>query len=239
VTSSRILISTGDGVFRAYAAGIAESATSGLVVLQEMYGVNEGMRRACDHFAAAGYYAICPDLYWRQQPEVELSDGSEAEVDKAFSLMARFDLEKAISDIRAAIASAVTAGCSSVGVVGYCLGGLLAFLAVCRTEAACGVAYYPSEIDKHLDEIPAIKRPLMVHLADFDRTTTADATTRVKVALSRSSFTTVHSYPADHAFARVGTKYFAFNKDLAELANLRTLEFLRRSNLLPRAALKP
>jgi carboxymethylenebutenolidase len=203
-----------------------------------MYGVNLAMRSTCDEFAAVGYYAICPDLYWRQQPNLDLSDGSEAEVERAFALMARFDLDRGISDIRAAIAFAIAAGCTSVGVVGYCLGGLLAFLAVCRTKAACGVAYYPSEIDKHLDEVPAIKRPLMVHVADHDRTTTADAARRVKAALANSPLTIVHGYPADHAFARVGTKYFKFDKELAELASRRTLQFLRRSDVPPRAAPK-
>jgi carboxymethylenebutenolidase len=238
VTSSRILITTSDGVFSAYSAGIPEARVPGLVILQEMYGVNQSMRSTCDKFGAEGYYAICPDLYWRQQSEVELSDGSEAEVERAFTLMARFDLERGISDIRAAIAFAVAAGCPFVGVVGYCLGGLLAFLVVCRTDAACGVAYYPSGIDKHLDEVPAIKHPLLVHVADHDRTTTADAARRVKAALSTSPLTIVHSYPADHAFARVDTKYFKFDKDLAELASRRTLEFLRRSDALPRAAPK-
>jgi carboxymethylenebutenolidase len=116
------------GKFSAYLAKPASGKGAGLVVCQEIFGVNQVMRELCDGFAAQGYFAICPDLFWRQKPGIQITDKSEAEWKQAFALFQGFDQDKGADDLKATLAYVrFVPGCNSkAGAVGYCLGGKLA-----------------------------------------------------------------------------------------------------------------
>ena len=150
----RVEIKTPDGAFGAYLARPAAAKAPAVVAIQEIFGVNAVMRGVCDGLARQGFLAICPDLFWRIEPGVDITDRSQAEWDKAFKLYNAFDVDLGVQDISATIAFARTAPASTgkVGAVGYCLGGLLAFLTATRTDVDAAVGYYGVGIESRLDE---------------------------------------------------------------------------------------
>src|SRR5207248_6986898 len=125
-----ITINGPEGSYGAYLAKPSAGSGPGIVVIQEIFGVNKVMRDIADSFAARGYFALAPDLFWRLEPGVQLTDKSEAEWKRAFDLMTRFDVDSGVKDIQASISHVRGLdGCTGkVGAVGYCLGGLLAYL---------------------------------------------------------------------------------------------------------------
>ena len=215
----------GSGSFSAYCA-LPDSGTGpGIVVLQEIFGVNQVMRDLCDGFAADGYIAVAPDLFWRIEPGIQLTDKSQAEWDRAFELMNAFlpDFEKGVGDIGATIAQLrAMDGCTGkVGAVGYCLGGSLAYATACFTDADACSGYYPVQIEAALDNAANIKNPLILHVAELDGFCPPEAQATIKTTLDRNEHVTVYSYPGvDHAFARVGGDNF--NAAAATTANDRT-----------------
>jgi carboxymethylenebutenolidase len=201
----------------------------GIVVVQEIFGVNAGIRAMCDDWAKAGFIALAPDLFWRIEPGVELSDKTDADWSRAFALMNRFDQDTGIRDIEAAIRAvrALPASTGKVGVVGFCLGGRLAYLAAARTDCDASVGYYGVGIEGLLSESHAIARPLMLHIAEEDKFVDKAAQTKIRDGLGAHPRVTLHSYAGvDHAFARVD----GIHRDdaAAALANGRTLDFFRR-----------
>ena len=230
MAGSMTTISGADGALAAYLATPESGVGPGVVVMQEMFGVNPFVRHVCDVLAGAGYIALGPDLYWRQEPGLtDLTDGSEDDVNHAFALLEGFDVETGIDDLRTSIAHLRSLdGCTGrVGGVGYCLGGLLAYLLAARTDADCAVGYYGVGIEERLDEADKIAKPLMLHVAEEDRTMTPEAIATFTSALADHRLVSIHRYPGlDHGFARLGTKYFEYIEDAADLANRRTLEFL-------------
>jgi carboxymethylenebutenolidase len=197
------------GAFSAYCATPATGRGPGIVVLQEIFGVNHIVRDLCDGFAAQGYIAVAPDLFWRIEPGVQLTDKSQAEWDRAFELMNAFlpNFEKGVGDIGATIAHVRDMeGCTEkVGAVGFCLGGSLAYAAACFTDADACSGYYPVQIEDSLELSAGIKNPLILHIAENDGFCPPEAQTKIKEALNTNENVTVYSYPGvDHAFARVG-----------------------------------
>lgn len=222
-----VTITTPDGSFAAYLARPKAAKTPAIVVIQEIFGVNDDMRKTCDDLAANGYIAICPDLYWRQEPNVELFDKTEADWQKAFKLYNAFDIDAGIKDIAATIAyTRGLNGTGKVGAMGYCLGGQLAYLTAARTDADACVAYYGVGLDKKMDEADQIRHPLMMHIAEEDEFVTKDAQAVIRRALEGRKGITVHSYPGmSHAFAR--NNGIHYDKANADLANGRTAEFFK------------
>src|SRR5690606_24552340 len=157
-----------DGGFRAYVARPSGTPRAAVVAIQEIFGVNAVMRGKADWLAREGFLAIAPDLFWRLEKDVDITDQSEAEWAKAMDLMKRFDLDKGVQDIQATIAHARGLGAAKVGAVGYCLGGLLAYLTATRTDADASVGYYGVNIPAFLGEAANIKKPLMLHVAGKD-----------------------------------------------------------------------
>jgi carboxymethylenebutenolidase len=215
----------------AYVARPQRLPAPAIVVIHEVFGVNADMRQSCDELAAQGYLAICPDLFWRIAPGVDLSDRTEAERAQAQALYNAFDLDAGVNDIAATVqaARAMPEVTGKVGVVGYCLGGLLAFLTAFLTAARASpdatVAYYPGNADKHVREAGRIANPLIVHLAEKDEYIPADAQRQIASALSGRPQMQVYSYPGrDHAFAR--HRGIAYDAEAAALANGRTADFL-------------
>lgn len=219
-----------DGEFGAYLASPASGRGPGVVVIQEIFGVNTVMRDVADGFAARGYFALCPDLFWRLEPGVQLTDQTDAEWKRAFDLMGRFDQDAGIRDIQNAIAHlrhSVTGCTGKVGAVGYCLGGLLAYLTAARTDVDASVGYYGVNIQDKLGEAAKIKKPLMLHIAGKDEYVPPPAQKAVIEGLKGNSLVTTHTYPEmDHAFARTGGTHY--DKACADLANGKTATFFRQ-----------
>src|SRR3989475_9035826 len=218
------------GEFDAYTALPAGGYGPGIVVLQEIFGVNEFLRNVCEWYAAHGFVAICPDLFWRQERGVELTDQTEAGWQKAFELYQGLDEAKAVEDSAAAVEFLRRhPACSGrVGAVGFCLGGNLAWLLAVRFKPDCAVGYYGVGIQKTLNEASNLSSPLMLHIAGKDQYCPPDAQKEIHAALDSNRLITIHNYPdQDHAFGRPGGEHYDANA--AEWANLRTLEFFVRN----------
>jgi len=224
-----IKASDGSGSFGAYIAFPATGSGPAVVAIQEIFGVNASMRSICDDLAIEGYVAVCPDLFWRQEPGVDITDKSQEEWDKAFALFSGFDVAKGIDDIATTIAAvrAVAACTDKIGAVGYCLGGLLAYLAAARTDADACVSYYGVGINQKLADAKGIKKPLMMHIAEKDRHVDKDQQTELHANLDGNTFITIHDYAGvNHAFARPDGN--DWDAEAATLANERTAEFLKK-----------
>ncbi|MDX5331127.1 MAG: dienelactone hydrolase family protein [Caulobacteraceae bacterium] len=221
-------IQTPDGAFSAYVARPAQTPAPAIVVLQEIFGVNQVMRDICDDLAAQGYLAVCPDLFWRIEPGVDITDQSEAEWKKAFELMNAFDPDQGVRDIRAVIATVREheACTGKVGAVGYCLGGLLAFLTATRTDADASVSYYGVGIEQRTGEAERLAHPLLMHIAEADQFVPKAAQDLILGALKNHPQIQIHTYPGrDHAFARKGGEHY--HAADAETANARTAAFFK------------
>ena len=226
--SETLSITTPDGAFSAYVARPAAASAPAIVVIQEIFGVNRVMRDICDGLAAQGFLAICPDLFWRIEPGIDITDKSEAEWKRAFELYNAFDVDAGVSDIAATIAAARTLPGASgkVGAVGYCLGGLLAFLTATRTDADASVSYYGIGIEKHLAETEKLARPLLLHVAELDQFVPPEARKMILDGLKDHPQIEIHTYAGrDHAFAREGGEHY----DAADAAkaNGRSLTFFK------------
>jgi carboxymethylenebutenolidase len=218
------------GEFDAYLAVPAVGYGPGIVVLQEIFGVNEFLRNVCDWYAAHGFVAISPDLFWRQQPGVELTDQTEAGWQKAFELYQGLDVGAAVEDSAAAVEFLRRhPSCSGrVGAVGFCLGGNLAWLLCARFKPDCAVGFYGVSIEKTLDEAGNLGSPLMLHIAGNDQFCPPAAQEQIHETFDQNPLVTIHDYPEqDHAFGRPGGEHY--DAAAAELANLRSLEFLVRN----------
>ena len=229
MAAKQISISGSDGAFAGYLAAPTSGRGAGIVVIQEIFGVNQVMRDIADDLASHGYFALVPDLFWRLEPGVQLTDKTDAEWKRAFDLMGRFDPDKGVADIQAAIDTLRGRdGCTGkVGAVGYCLGGLLAYLTAARTNADACVGYYGVNIQDKLAEAASIKKPLMLHIAGKDQFTPPEAQKQMIDGLSANPLVTLHVYPEmDHAFARIGGAHY--DKACADLANGRTSTFFRQ-----------
>jgi carboxymethylenebutenolidase len=216
--------------FGAYCATPAGGRGPGLIVIQEIFGVNANMRRICDEYAALGYLAVCPDLFWRQKPNVQITDQTPAEWDQAFELFKGFDVEAGVRDLLSTLAHIrKMPGCNGkVGSVGFCLGGKMAYLMSTRSDVDASVSYYGVDLDKYLDEIHDIRMPLMLHIAGLDQHVPPDVRAKLLKAFGRNPSITPYVYEnVDHAFARVGGKNY--NKEAADLANKRTRDFLAKN----------
>lgn len=220
-------ITTADGSFTAYVARPQKLPAPAIVVVHEVFGVNADMRQSCDELAAQGYLAVCPDLFWRIAPGLELSDQTEVERAQAPALYKAFDVDAGVKDIAAAVKAVrgMPGSTGKVGVVGYCLGGLLAFLTAARVGADAAVAYYPGNADKYAGEASRIAGPLMVHLAQEDEYIPPDARREITSALANLPQVQAYSYPGcGHAFAR--HRGMLYDAEAAALANGRTADFL-------------
>lgn len=222
-----ISIDTGDGNMDAFLALPKGGSGPGIVIIQEIFGVNEFVRAVALHYAALGYVALAPDLFWRIEPGIQLTDKSEADWARAFELFQKFDVDKGVADIQHTITAlrAMPDVTGKVGAVGYCLGGKLAYLTASRTDADAAVGYYGVMIDQLLGEASDIRKPLMLHIAGKDEFVPPPAQQKIHDVLDGNAVVTLHDYPEDdHAFARVGGAHYS--EESAVLANGRTEAFL-------------
>jgi carboxymethylenebutenolidase len=224
--TTNFTVTTLDGAsmaaYRALPQGPAKAA---IVVIQEIFGVNAGIRRKCDSLAEAGYLAIAPDLFWRIRPGIELDPDVEAEMKEALGLLGPFDQDQGIRDIEATIRAAraeVDGG--KVGAVGYCLGGRLAYMTAARTDVDASVGYYAVGIDGLLGEKHAIAHPLLLHIAGDDGFVDKATQEAMHAGLDDHPKVTLYDYPGeDHGFA---TEFGNRRSDAAaRLADERTAAF--------------
>ncbi|MBW4330720.1 dienelactone hydrolase family protein [Stakelama sp. CBK3Z-3] len=218
----------GDGQFDAYCAEPKDDPRAAIVVIQEIFGVNAGIRRKCDRLAEAGYLAIAPDIFWRLEPGIELDPDVEPEMQRAFDLMGKFDQDSGVRDIEATIKKArqlVNGG--KVGAVGYCLGGRLAYMTAARTDSDTTVGYYAVGIPDLLNEKDNIANPLMLHIAGDDGFVDKETQAKMHDGLDGHPKVVLHDYPGeDHGFAtEVGSRR---SEKSADLADKRTAEFFAK-----------
>ena len=224
-----VSIASRDGnTFQAYLATPAAGTGPGMVVIQEIFGVNAYVRRTADRMAEEGYVVLAPDLFWRIEPGIDLSYSPE-DWQRAFELFGTFDVDKGIEDIAATIDALRQRDDQSggVGCVGYCLGGKLAFLTAARTDVDCAVAYYGVGMEAHADEAANVTKPLMFHMAELDGFAPPASRDAVMTAFEGNPNATFHVYPGqDHAFAREEGEHY--DKPSALMAQDRTMELFHR-----------
>ncbi|AOW12182.1 carboxymethylenebutenolidase [Hydrogenophaga crassostreae] len=229
MTSQTIQIkaSDGTGTFNAYLSVPPGGKGPGLVLAQEIFGVNQTMRDVADYYAEEGYVVLVPDVFWRQEPGVELGYTPD-DWQRAFGFFQGFDENKGVEDIQASLtALRERPECvDKAGVLGFCLGGKLAYLAACRTDADVSIGYYGVGIEKALDEARNIKGRLVLHLAENDQFCPPEARTAILEALSGRKSTELYVYAGvDHAFARQGGEHF--HKPSALMAHQRSVTALK------------
>jgi carboxymethylenebutenolidase len=193
----------GKDAFRSYCAEPEAPPVAAIIVIQEIFGVNPGIRAKCDEWASKGYLALAPDLFWRIAPGIELNPDIESELQQGFGLFGQFDQTAGIQDIEATIHTARTlSGGKKVGAVGYCLGGRLAFMTAARTDIQAAVGYYGVGIDGLLGEAHAIAHGLMLHIPTADHFVPPASQAAMHAGLDGHPKVTLHDYPGlDHGFA--------------------------------------
>ena len=226
----RITIEGRDGAFGAYIAQPKALPAPVVVVLHEVFGVNADIRKTCDELAEQGFLAVAPDLFWRQEPGVDLSNvTSDADWQHGLRLYGAYDRDAGAKDVKDTLDTvAKLPECTGkIAVLGYCLGGLMTFLTAVRCGADAAVAYHGGDTEKYLGEIDGLDTPLLMHLAEEDEFISKAAQAEIKAALAKKPNTIVYSYPdQNHAFSRHGGTHY--NANAAALAHERTYAFLNR-----------
>jgi carboxymethylenebutenolidase len=227
MASIKITATDGTGSFDCYLLEPKAKPAGAVVVIQEIFGVNESLRETCAEIADMGFFALAPDLFWRQEPNVDITDKTKAEWDKAFALMNGFDQMKGIADLTATVSVARGLdGCNGhVGTMGYCLGGRLAFMMAAHSDADVNISYYGVGLDGLLGDLDKVSKPLVVHVADKDGFFPAEGRAKLVEATKDHAHVHTYVYPnADHAFARVGGTHWDGRS--AVIANGRSAEAL-------------
>ena len=215
------------GSFSAYLVEPKAKRAGVVVLIQEIFGVNQAMRDIAAWVADMGFIAVCPDLFWRIEPGVDITDKSEAEWKKAFGLFNRFDQATGIDDLKATVAAArrLPGANGKVATMGYCLGGRLAFMMAQQSDADANISYYGVGLDNLLGDLGKVTKPLVVHIADKDEFFPPEGRAKVVDAVKGHRQIDCHVYPdADHAFARFGGVHW--DGRAAAIANGRSAQAL-------------
>ncbi len=219
---------SGDASFSAYVAKPAGEPKAAILVIQEIFGVNAGIRRKCDKFAEDGYLAVAPDLFYRLEPGIELDPDIAPEMDRAMELFGKYNPDEGVRDIEATIKFIRSElSVKKVGCVGYCLGGKLAYMTAARTDIDASVGYYGVMIDQMLNEAKAIANPLLLHIPTDDHFVDKAAQQAMHKGLDEHPKVTLYDYAGlDHGFAtEFGDRR---DEDGAQLADKRTDEFFAK-----------
>lgn len=217
----------GDGQIPVYVARPAGTPKAAIIVIPEIFGVNAGIRGKCEDWAAKGYLAAAPDIFWRFAPGVELDPDVETQLQEAFGYFGQYDPDLGVRDIEALIHwIRRDAGVAKVGLVGFCLGGRMAYMAAARTDIDASVGYYGVMIDQMLHEARAIANPLMLHIPTADGFVPPEAQKAIHDGLDSHPRVTLHDYEGlDHGFAASSGK--RRDEAGAQLADSRTEAFFR------------
>jgi carboxymethylenebutenolidase len=222
-----ITVKAHNGEFGAYMVRPNALPAPAVIVLHEVFGVNADIRQTCNELAEQGFIAVAPEMYWREEANVDLSVTSEPDWQHGLRLNQAYDRDAGARDIRdTAILAAKLPECTGkVAVLGYCIGGLMTFLTAARFGADAAVAYHGGDTEKYLDETDRIDAPLLMHLGEEDEFISKAAQAQIKGALAKRRSATVYSYPGQyHAFSRHNGAHY--NAAAAASAHERTYKFL-------------
>ena len=217
------------GTFRGYLAVPDSGKGPGIVLCQEIFGINAYIREVADQYAKEGYTVLAPDLFWRMEPNVELGY-TPADWQRAFDFFKRLDVDKAIEDVGVAVQvlRALPECTGKVGSLGFCLGGKLSYLTACRVKVEASVCYYGVGIDQALDESKNIKCPMVLHFADKDQFVPVEAIDRIKAHFKPRPEIEIYVYHGqDHAFARTGGDHY--DKASAMTAHARSMALFKKA----------
>lgn len=227
MASITIEATDGSGGFAAYVVEPKTTPTGVVVLIQEIFGVNQAMRDIAAWVADLGFIAVCPDLFWRIEPGIDITDKTDAEWKRAFELFQAFDQAKGIEDLKATVTVARTlpGANGKVATMGYCLGGRLAFMMAEQSDADANISYYGVGLDGLLGDLGKVSKPLLVHIADQDAFFPAEGRAAVVAAMQGHKHAISYVYPnADHAFARVNGTHWDGRS--AAIANGRSADVL-------------
>jgi len=191
--NDQITINGRDGAFGAYIARPKVLPAAAVVVLHEVFGVNADIRKHCDELAEQGFIAVAPDLFWRQEPGVNLSVTSEPDWQHGLRLNQAYDRDAGARDVKdtADIAAKMPECAGKLALLGYCLGGLMTFLTAVRYGVDAAVAYHGGDTEKYLGEVDGLHAPLLMHLAEQDEFISRPAQAEIKRALAGKPNATV------------------------------------------------
>jgi carboxymethylenebutenolidase len=226
----RITVKGEDGVWGAYIVLPKDLPAPAVVVLHEVFGVNADIRKTCDEMADQGFIAVAPDMFWRQEPGVDLDVTSEPDWQHGLRLNKAFDRDAGAKDVKdtTEFVARLSDCTGKVGVMGFCIGGLMTFLTAVRYGMDAAVVYHGGDTEKYLNELNGLLGPMIMHLGEEDEFISKSAQAQIKNALADKPNVTVYSYPGQyHAFARHNGEHY--NAAAASLANRRSREFLNRS----------
>jgi carboxymethylenebutenolidase len=233
MASNMVTVTASDGkAFQCHVSRATKTPAPVLVVIQEIFGITDWLKSFADNLAQHGFTVIVPDLFFRLEPGLKLDDNNEKDLEKAFKCYGEFDQQQGIKDLKDVVkfARSFEGANGKVGCVGFCLGGLMAFQMACHSDVDSTVAYYGGGIDSKLADADSIKKPILMHFADNDKFIPESAIEKISEKMSKVSHATIYRYAKqDHAFARIGGH--AYNKEAAELANKRTVEFFEKTLL--------
>lgn len=199
----------------------------GLLLIQEVFGVNSHIRECADLFAAAGYSVLAPDLFWRIQPKIELGYGTE-DLEKAMTLAVKLDKEQALQDLEDAVneLKRLPQCASRVGAIGYCMGGSFAYRLATHDAVDAAVSYYGGQIAQSLEEATNLHCPIMMHFGDQDKHIPPTTVAKIATALKDKGHVEIFQYHADHGFNC--DQRASYNRFAAMLAYGRTAVFLNK-----------
>lgn len=229
-TNTTIPTLDGAGSIPAYVAKPSGTPRGAIIVIQEIFGVNPGIVKKCEDWASKGYLAVAPDVFWRQKPGVELDSDIPEQFQEGVGYMMKHDFDLGIQDVEATIhwirraEEKGGAGVPKVGLVGFCMGGKIAYMTATRTDADASVGYYGVGIDQMLNESHAIAKALLLHVPTADGFVPPEAQKKMHEGLDNNPHVTLYDYEGlDHGFAAEhGVRR---NEEAARLADKRTEEF--------------
>ena len=225
-----IEIEANDGAsFSGYLSTPRGGKGPGIVLCQEIFGVNPYIQSVADYYAEEGYVVLAPDLFWRITPGIQLGY-TEKDFERAFQLFGQFDTDQGINDISASVKTLRSRPevVGKVGALGFCLGGRLAYLAAARSDVDCAVAYYGVTIDEYLNEASNINVPMALHFAENDQFAPMASVNNIQAALKDHVETEIFIYPGvDHGFSRNESGHF--HKPTAQLAHQRSITLFRKT----------
>ncbi|HRQ60926.1 MAG TPA: dienelactone hydrolase family protein [Alphaproteobacteria bacterium] len=227
MTSTEIQAHDG-GTFKAHIVMPDSTPAGAVIVVQEIFGINNDVRKKCEEMADLGFIGIAPDLFWRIEPGIELYDSNPEQLQRAFHLFGEFNVELGIKDLQSTLNFIRKhPDCNGhVGAVGYCLGGKLAYMLAAASDIDASVSYYGVGIEAMLGQADAIKNPILLHIAGNDQFVPKAAQEKIIETLKDHDTAETFHYPGmDHAFARENGMHY--NAQAATLANERTATFLK------------
>ena len=226
-TNTTIATLDSTGAVPAYVAKPAGTPRGVIIVIQEIFGVNPGIVKKADDWAGAGYLSVAPDIFWRQKPGIELDPDVPEQFQQAIDYMMKHDFERGLEDLKAVLAWARVQGAGKVGLVGFCMGGKIAYEVASATDIDAAVGYYGVAIDTMLDRAASITGQLLLHIPTADGFVSPEAQKAMHDGLDGNAHVTLYDYEGlDHGFA--DTFGARRNEVGAQLADSRTAAFFTK-----------